>query len=507
MTPETVLFLLPELLLIAVAVAIYMGGAFVETERGWNVAALLGIVAAACAVAVRLGPCFRRISRFSGPFRPFHPLAGPRFGGVVYLIEFQAASFGRHAGDVRLDAVGRRRRDAYRRGGGFGADFRESGTGFDPHLHPALSRPPRRAAARVGRQVFLFERAVFRAAAVRFQFSLRRGGFDRRASDPRSSRPKQAPARVRRVRQTGGRAHFYRLELPHNGRALPFLRPRRLSRHHARQRRAAFGDSQACGPGDSRAHRVVGDAGRRACRPVGGGGAGRAFDDVGQRAGAVAGQLAAADGLFLDRPCRIPARRAGGGAGDAQRPARRWDGVGAIVFYLCVYAAATIGTFALFEYLGRRGGRLEGIDELAGLGREKPAAAAMLAVFMFSLTGIPILAGFWGKFQIFGSALFVDSGGLRPWFIALAVLGVLNAAVSAAYYLRIVAVMYFRSPLGKPRAEGGAGALLAAALCCMLTLGLGLYPRPLIDESNRARPQLEISSPDAGQVSNLSRSK
>jgi NADH-quinone oxidoreductase subunit N len=179
-----------------------------------------------------------------------------------------------------------------------------------------------------------------------------------------------------------------------------------------------------------------------------------------------------------------------------------WDGLGAIMFYLCVYAAATIGTFAVFQYLGRQEYPLEGIDELAGLGRERPAPAAMLAVFMFSLTGIPIVAGFWGKFQIFGSALFVDSnsaGGLRPWFIALAIVGVLNAAVSAGYYLRIVAVMYFRSPLGKLRAEGGSGALLAAALCCLLVIGFGLYPRPLLRESNRARPYLQAPAPVASE--------
>jgi len=191
-------------------------------------------------------------------------------------------------------------------------------------------------------------------------------------------------------------------------------------------------------------------------------------------------------------------------------PPGAWDGIGAIMFYLCVYAAATIGTFAVFEHLGRHGGRLEGIDELAGLGREKPADAAMLAVFMFSLTGIPIMAGFWGKFQIFGSALSVDatppfSGLLRLVFLVLAVIGVLNAAVSAAYYLRIVAVMYFRAPLGKPRADGGPGALLAAAICCILTLALGLYPRPLFNEANRTRPQVGTSAPNAGQVSNPSR--
>jgi NADH-quinone oxidoreductase subunit N len=186
-------------------------------------------------------------------------------------------------------------------------------------------------------------------------------------------------------------------------------------------------------------------------------------------------------------------------------PPGAWNGLGAMMFYLGVYAAATIGAFAVFEYLGRWDGRVENIDELAGLCRENPASAAMLAVFMFSLTGIPILAGFWGKFQIFGCVLGIPSGPetdkLYGWFIALAVVGVLNAAISAAYYLRIVAVMYFRASQGKMRSEGGIGSFCAAMVCCMLVLGFGLYPRPLLNAANDARPQIveQVSDPSNGE--------
>lgn len=185
-------------------------------------------------------------------------------------------------------------------------------------------------------------------------------------------------------------------------------------------------------------------------------------------------------------------------------PSDSWDGIGAMFFYLCVYSAATIGTFAIFEYLGRPDRRLEGIDDLAGIARIRPAAAGMLAVFMFSLTGIPPFAGFYGKLLIFGSALFVDSGtgaagNLHAWFIVLTVIAVLNSAISAAYYLRIVAAMYFRSPLGVPRAEGGRGSLIAATICCLSILGLGIYPGPLLQQTNRIQPQLRISAPVASE--------
>ncbi len=85
-----------------------------------------------------------------------------------------------------------------------------------------------------------------------------------------------------------------------------------------------------------------------------------------------------------------------------------WDGIGATFFYLCVYAAATLGTFAVFAYLGRQRQQVETVEELAGLGRTHPAMAAALAVCMFSLAGLPPAAGLWGKLMLFGSALNVQ---------------------------------------------------------------------------------------------------
>ena len=180
----------------------------------------------------------------------------------------------------------------------------------------------------------------------------------------------------------------------------------------------------------------------------------------------------------------------------------KWDGTGALLFYLCVYAAATLGTFAALEYLGRGDRSIDAVDELAGLGRTRPLVAAALGLFMFSLAGIPPLAGFWGKLVLFGSALSVDpgaAGGLRPWFVALAVIGVLNAAVAAAYYLRIVAVMYFRTPLAAPKAQGGAGVWAAVVACAVLVIAIGVYPRPLLNESNRAGGSVVVEAEDSRQ--------
>ena len=123
------------------------------------------------------------------------------------------------------------------------------------------------------------------------------------------------------------------------------------------------------------------------------------------------------------------------------------------------------------EHLGRPDRRLDAVDELAGLGRTRPPAAAVLAVCMFSLAGVPPLGRLLGEAAGLRQRLERRPRGRRRGehadggSLAAAIVGVFNAAVAAAYYLRIVAVMYFRTPLATPRAEGGAGAWWAAVAC------------------------------------------
>jgi NADH-quinone oxidoreductase subunit N len=161
-----------------------------------------------------------------------------------------------------------------------------------------------------------------------------------------------------------------------------------------------------------------------------------------------------------------------------------FDGVGGMLFYVTVYALATTGAFAVVIYLGRDDKPVENVDDLAGAARAHPWTAVSMAIFMFSLTGIPPLAGFWGKLNLFGAAMSVRGGDYGPgtvrnWFVALAAIGVVNAAISAAYYLRIVAAMYFRPATGELRAGGAWGAGAAMLMCAGLVVLVGVVPDPL----------------------------
>src|SRR5262249_4698276 len=130
-------------------------------------------------------------------------------------------------------------------------------------------------------------------------------------------------------------------------------------------------------------------------------------------------------------------------------------------------------------------------------GRSQPLIAGAIAVFMFSLAGLPPLAGFWGKLSLLGSAIELatsSSRGLSLWFTILAVAGAINAAISGAYYLRIVAVMYFQTATQQVAASGGRAAQFAAVLCAGLVVAIGAWPGRLLNVASQSesvlRPQL-----------------
>jgi NADH-quinone oxidoreductase subunit N len=159
-------------------------------------------------------------------------------------------------------------------------------------------------------------------------------------------------------------------------------------------------------------------------------------------------------------------------------------GVMAMLFYLVVYILATMGMFAALAFLGSAGHEVNDVDELAGLAKSRPVMAGAVAIFMFSLAGLPPLAGFWGKLNLFASAVELATSappGLASWFTVLAIAGALNAAVAAAYYLRIIAVMYFQPSMRPVAAAGGSSAWLAAIACAALVVGMGALPGRILE--------------------------
>ena len=156
-------------------------------------------------------------------------------------------------------------------------------------------------------------------------------------------------------------------------------------------------------------------------------------------------------------------------------------GSAAAMFYLAAYAFTNIGAFAVVTYFSRKGERYVAIDDFAGLAQHQPGMAAMLTIFLLSLIGVPLTGGFFGKFYIFKAALDAK-------LVWLTVIGLLNSAVAAYYYLRILVVMYFREPGESVETLPPAGALLQIAVygSAAGTLLLGIFPSLVLDFANRA---------------------
>jgi NADH-quinone oxidoreductase subunit N len=143
------------------------------------------------------------------------------------------------------------------------------------------------------------------------------------------------------------------------------------------------------------------------------------------------------------------------------------QGASSVLFYMAVYVVMTLGAFLCVLWMRDDAGRpIEAIDSLSGLAQTRPAFAAALAIFMFSLAGIPPLFGFWPKLLVFNAA--VHAG-----YIALAVAGILGAVIGAYYYLKIVKVMYMDEPAApyKRVREPVQGLLILLAAIAVSPLG------------------------------------
>ncbi|MCE9522786.1 MAG: NADH-quinone oxidoreductase subunit NuoN [Alphaproteobacteria bacterium] len=159
------------------------------------------------------------------------------------------------------------------------------------------------------------------------------------------------------------------------------------------------------------------------------------------------------------------------------------SGVQGVLIYLVIYLAMTVGTFLCILMMRRDGKAVEDIADLSGLSRRDPTTAYLLAILMFSLIGIPPLAGFWGKWFVFLAA--IQSG-----LYFLAVIGFVASVVGAFYYLRIIKVMFFDEPaLPFEKSLGNVNSALLAASCAFVVFFV-VMPAPLIEAASAAAKSL-----------------
>ncbi len=159
-------------------------------------------------------------------------------------------------------------------------------------------------------------------------------------------------------------------------------------------------------------------------------------------------------------------------------------GAPAVMFYTAAYAAMNVGAFAVVSHLANEGERYVTLEDYAGLGKKAPILAGTLGIFLISLIGIPITGGFFAKFYVFSAALQSD-------LVGLTIIGVINSAIGAYYYLRIIVVMYMKDAreevpvLSIPVALGAALAIALAA-----TLYMGVLPDRMLTFLRQSTQQL-----------------
>jgi len=152
-------------------------------------------------------------------------------------------------------------------------------------------------------------------------------------------------------------------------------------------------------------------------------------------------------------------------------------GVRGVLVYMAIYLFMNVGTFAVILCMRRDGRMVEGIEDLAGLSRTQPALALALGIFMFSMAGIPPLAGFFAKVYVFLAA--IDAG-----LYVLAVIGVVTSVVGAFYYLRIVKLMYFDEPAGRFDRPIGWETKAGLVITALIIMFFFAYPGLIVDSAD-----------------------
>lgn len=155
------------------------------------------------------------------------------------------------------------------------------------------------------------------------------------------------------------------------------------------------------------------------------------------------------------------------------------EGVRGVLLYMAIYMVMNLGMFACILALRNRDGMVESLDDLAGLSRNHPGLAMAMAIFLFSLAGIPPLAGFFGKFYIF-------MAGINAGLYTLSVIGILASVVAAFYYLRIVKLMYFDSPAEPVERPMRPELAVISIITGVLVLFYVALPGPLVSEAQSA---------------------
>jgi NADH-quinone oxidoreductase subunit N len=160
------------------------------------------------------------------------------------------------------------------------------------------------------------------------------------------------------------------------------------------------------------------------------------------------------------------------------------SGIPAAMFYAASYAAMNVGAFAVVSHFASADERYVTLEDYSGLGRRSPLLAATLTIFLLSLIGIPITSGFFAKFYVFSAALQAN-------LVGLVIIGVLNGAVGAYYYLRVMVVMYMREPREEaPVPPAPSGLRAALTITVFATIYLGILPGRVLEYASRSAAEL-----------------